>query len=503
MKRKIKKVLVANRGEIAVRIIRTLREMQIQSVAVYSEADKKALHVRFADEAYLIGPPPSSESYLRIDKLTDIARKSHCDAIHPGYGFLAENADFAKAVRDSGLIFIGPDHKSIELMGSKTESRRAMEKAGLPVVPGLKKPVKDEEELMSFAKEIGYPLLLKADLGGGGKGMRLIKNENELIPSYRMASSEALSSFGDPSIYIEKYIEEPHHIEVQILMDEAGNAVYLGERECSIQRRYQKVIEETPSPFLDEETRKKMCEMAVSAIKKIGYLNAGTIELIVDKDKNFYFLEMNTRLQVEHPITEMVTGIDIVKCQIEIAEGKNIPFSQQDINPRGASIECRIYAEDPDNDFAPSPGKILRLQSPEGGIGIRNDSGVYEGFEVPIFYDPLISKLVSWGRDRMEAIQRMKRALLEYHIVGIKTTIPFFIRVLQHPDFVNGNYNTHFIEKLEKEEEKKVEETIEDLSAVVAYIKMEEKTKAGPPENRKTTNRWKTMGLWYNFLNRL
>lgn len=500
--RKIRKVLVANRGEIAVRIMKTLREMEIKIVAVYSEADKKALHVRFADEAYPIGPSPSSESYLRIDKLIDVAKKSGCDAIHPGYGFLAENADFAKAVRDSGLIFIGPDHKSIELMGSKTESRKAMEDAGLPVVPGLKRPLKDEQELVKFAREIGYPLLLKADLGGGGKGMRLIKSEEELIPSYKLATSEALSSFGNPSVYIEKYIEEPHHIEIQILVDELGNAVYLGERECSIQRRYQKVVEETPSPFIDDKTRKRMGEMAVSAIKKVGYLNAGTIEFIVDKDKNFYFLEMNTRLQVEHPITEMVTGIDLVRCQVDIAEGKPLPFSQEDINPRGSALECRIYAEDPDNDFAPCPGKILRLQNPEGGIGVRIDSGVYEGFEVPIFYDPLIAKLITWGNDRIEAIHRMRRALLEYHIVGIKTTIPFFIRVLQHPDFISGNYNTHFIEKLEKEE-KKIDETLEAFSAIVAYLKMEEKSKDSVSLSRKVTNSWKMMGLWFNFLNRL
>jgi len=500
--RKIKKVLVANRGEIAVRIMRTLREMGIKIVAVYSDADMKALHVRFADEAYHIGPSPSSESYLRIDKLIDVAKKSCCDAIHPGYGFLAENSEFAKAVRDSGLIFIGPDPRSIELMGSKTESRKAMEGAGLPVVPGLKRPVKDEKELLEFAKNIGYPLLLKADLGGGGKGMRLIKNEEELIPSYRLASSEALSSFGDPSIYIEKYIEEPHHIEVQILVDEFGNAVYLGERECSIQRRYQKVMEETPSPFIDDKIRKKMGEMAVSAIKKIGYLNAGTIEFIVDKDKNFYFLEMNTRLQVEHPVTEMVTGIDLVKCQIEIAEGKPIPFSQDDIKPRGSSIECRIYAEDPDNDFAPCPGKILRLQNPEGGLGVRIDSGVYEGFEVPIFYDPLIAKLVTWGSQRIEAINRMRRALLEYHIVGIKTTIPFFLRVLKHPDFIKGNYNTHFIDRLEKEEQR-IDQIVEDLSAIVAFVKMEEKSKNTISEGKNIGNRWKMMGLWFNFLNRL
>lgn len=500
--RKIKKVLVANRGEIAVRIMRTLREMEIKSVAVYSEADSKALHVRFADEAYPIGPSPSAESYLRIEKIIDVAKKSKCDAIHPGYGFLAENSEFAKAVRNSGLIFIGPDPESIELMGSKTESRKAMESAGLPVVPGLKEPVKNEEELIKFAREIGYPLLLKADLGGGGKGMRLIRNEEELIPSYKLATSEALSSFGDSSIYIEKYIEEPHHIEIQILVDQFGNAVYLGERECSIQRRYQKVIEETPSPFIDDEVRRKMGEMAVSAIKKVGYLNAGTIEFIVDKDKNFYFLEMNTRLQVEHPITEMVTGIDLVRCQIEIAEGNPLPFTQDEIKPRGSAIECRIYAEDPDNNFAPCPGKILKLQNPEGGIGVRVDSGVYEGFEVPIFYDPLIAKLVTWGMNRKEAIERMKRALLEYHIVGIKTTIPFFLRILHHPDFIKGNYNTHFIEKLEKEEEKP-DVIVEDLSAIIAYLKMEEKAKNSLPQGTKLTNRWKMMGLWYNFLNRL
>lgn len=497
----IDKVLIANRGEIAVRIIRTLREMGIKSVAIYSEADRTALHVRMADGAYYVGPSPSSESYLNMEKIIKIAKDSGCQAIHPGYGFLAENSEFGRLVEEDGLIFIGPHHESIFLMGSKTEARKTMKDLGVPVVPGTLYPAKDVEELIQEAEKLGYPVLLKADLGGGGKGMRFAKNIDELNSFYELSRSEALSSFGDPSIYIEKYIHEPHHIEVQILGDNYGNVIYLGERECSIQRRYQKVVEETPSPFLDSESRRRMGEIAAEAARKLRYRSAGTMEFIVDKDKNFYFLEMNTRLQVEHPITEMVTGIDLVKCQVEIAAGKPLQFTQECINPKGCSIECRIYAEDPDNDFVPSPGKVLAIQNPSG-FGIRDDCGVYEGYEIPIFYDPLISKLISWGNDRKEAIGRMLRALSEYYIIGVKTTIPFFEMILKHPDFIEGNYNTHFIEKLAMEREE-FEET-RKIAVIAAGLKdIMEKSEIMQQDDKKFSSPWKTIGRWLYFQNRL
>lgn len=447
--KKIKKILIANRGEIAVRIIRAIREMELSPVVVYSDADKLSLPVKLADEAYYIGESPSSQSYLVGDKIIDAAKRSGADAIHPGYGFLAENAEFAKLVEDSGIIFIGPEPDAIIKMGSKTRSREIMKAAGVPVVPGTTSAIKNTKDLLETANEVGLPILLKASAGGGGKGMRKVEKLEELEESFERASSEALSSFGNPDVYIEKYIEEPHHIEIQILADNFGNTIYLGERECSVQRRYQKIIEETPSPFIDDDVRKKMGDIAVMAAKAVNYRNAGTVEFIVDEDKNFYFLEMNTRLQVEHPITEMVTGIDLVKEQIRIASGEKLSFTQNDIIPRGSSIECRIYAEDPFNNFAPSPGKIIEYVSPAGGIGVRDDSGVYEGFEVPIFYDPLISKLVTWGRDREEAINRMKRALYEYRIAGIKTSIPYFLQIFENEEFLSGNYTTSLIERIE------------------------------------------------------
>lgn len=496
---KIKKILIANRGEIAVRIIRAIREMELSPIIVYSDADELSLAVKLADEAYYIGESPSSKSYLLMDKIIEVAKKSKADAIHPGYGFLAENAEFAKKVETEGIIFIGPSPEAITQMGSKTISRDIMKRAGIPVVPGTVEPIKDFDVLENIANEMGYPVLLKASAGGGGKGMRKVLKKDELKKSFKLSSSEALSSFGDSSVYLEKYIEEPHHIEIQILADKLGNTVHLGERECSVQRRYQKIIEETPSPFINDQTRQKMGEIAIKAAKAVNYINAGTVEFIVDKDFNFYFLEMNTRLQVEHPITEMVTGIDLVKEQIRIAEGKKLSFTQDDIIPRGSSIECRIYAEDPFNNFAPSPGRIIEYVPPAGGIGIRDDSGVYEGYEVPVHYDPLISKLVTWGRDRTEAINRMKRALFEYRIAGIKTSIPYFLQIFENEEFLSGNYTTNLIERIES---KKVEisEEIELVALFASGIRELNGKKIQYDESESSDNlkNWKLFGRMKN-----
>ena len=440
-----KKILVANRGEIAVRVLRACRELEIPNATVYSEADRPSLHVRFADEAYCIGPAASKESYLRIDKIIEVAKKCGADAIHPGYGFLAENAAFAEACEKGKITFIGPPSSAIKALGSKTSARQFALKAKVPVVPGLKEALKNDQEAFKVAKEIGFPLLIKAAAGGGGKGMRVVHEEKEMESALRAAKSEALSSFGDDTIYIEKYIQNPRHVEMQILADKSGNCIYLGERECSIQRRHQKVIEEAPSPIITPKMRKAMGEAAVKAALSAGYVNAGTVEFLVDKDLNFYFLEINTRLQVEHPVTEMVTGLDLVKEQIFIAAGEKLRHRQEDITIKGHAIECRIYAEDPYNNFLPSPGKIICYRAP-GGPGVRDDSGVYEGYTVPIYYDPMISKLVAWGSDRTEAIERMTRALKEYVIKGIKTTIPFHERVMEKLDFKAGRIDTTFID---------------------------------------------------------
>jgi len=497
--KKIKKILIANRGEIAVRIIRAIREMELSPIVVYSDADELSLAVKLSDEAYYIGKSPSSESYLVMDKIIEVAKKSKADAIHPGYGFLAENAEFARRVEKEGIIFIGPSPEAIINMGSKTLSRDIMKKAGIPVVPGTVDPITDIEDLKKTATEIGYPVLLKASAGGGGKGMRKVYKEEELEKSFRLSSSEALSSFGDAAVYVEKFIEEPHHVEIQVLADKHGNTVHLGERECSVQRRYQKIIEETPSPFINDETRNKMGEIAVKAARAVNYSNAGTVEFIVDKNFNFYFLEMNTRLQVEHPITEMVTGIDLVKEQILIAEGQKLSFKQEDIQPRGSSIECRIYAENPFNNFAPSPGKIIEYVQPAGGIGIRDDSGVYEGFEVPIHYDPLISKLVTWGRDRTEAINRMKRALFEYRIAGIKTSIPYFLQIFENEEFLSGNYTTNLIERIESKKEE-ISEEDELIALFVSGLReMNKKTnECVTTENSDNIKNWKLQGRMKN-----
>lgn len=442
----INKILVANRGEIAVRVMRSCREMDIFTVAVYSDADGGAMHVRYADEAYHIGPAPSNESYLNIDKIIEVAKKSGADAIHPGYGFLSENADFSDRCKQEGIIFIGPSGDSIRTMGDKITARKTMIKAGVPVVPGTTEPILDENEAMKVIREIGLPVMIKASAGGGGKGMRLVKEENEVLNAIRAARSEALSAFGNDAVYIEKYIESPHHIEFQILADNHGNMIHLFERECSVQRRHQKVVEETPSPLLTPKVREEMGEVAVTAAKAAGYSGAGTIEFIVDENLHYYFLEMNTRLQVEHPITERVVGVDLVKEQIRVANNEVLSLKQDDLKQKGHAIECRIYAEDPDRNFMPSPGIIKHITEPHG-LGVRCDGYVYEGYEIPLYYDPLISKLICWGNTRDEAIARMKRALYEYKITGVKNSIRLLVKIMDTPDFKEGKYNTNFIEK--------------------------------------------------------
>ena len=472
----IKKVLVANRGEIAMRIFRTCRVMNLPTVAIYTHVDRGALHVRYAEEAYCISENESDTSYLKPEAIINIAKKTGA-AIHPGYGFLSENADFVRRCEEEKVIFIGPSSEIIAKMGVKTEARKIMQEAGVPIVPGTTDPVSGIEEAGAKSKEIGYPVMLKALAGGGGKGMRLVRKEEDLSAAFRMSSSEAANSFGNDAIYIEKYIENPHHIEVQVLGDKYGNVIHLFERECSIQRRNQKVIEEAPSPFVKEETRKKMLEIAVAACKKIGYYSAGTLEFMMDKDQNFYFLEMNTRLQVEHPVTEECTGVDLVRDMILVAGGTPLPYKQEDIEFRGAAIECRIYAEDPENNFMPSPGIIRVREAPEGR-NVRLDSAAYAGFEVSLHYDPMIAKLCIWGRNRESAISNMKRALREYKILGIKTTIPFHLRVLQNNTFLKGNYDTTFIDtKFDKEELKRRQNNDPTVAIIAAALKHFEQEK--------------------------
>ncbi len=441
-----KRILIANRGEIAVRIIRACREMGIESVVVFSDVDRRALHVRKADYAYHIGAATASESYLNIDKILDVARRSGSEAIHPGYGFLSENAKFARACKGAGVKFIGPTAESMEMMGSKTRARQSMKRAGVPFVPGSEHGL-EFDAIERMAEQIGYPVMLKAAAGGGGKGMRMVSLPGDLRSAYDAARSEAQRSFGDNEVYIEKFIVNPRHVEMQILGDEHGNVVYLGERECSIQRRHQKVLEESPSPIVDEDMRRRMGEVAVRVAKAANYQNAGTVEFLVDEQRNFYFLEMNTRLQVEHPVTEFVTGFDLVHLQLRIASGEKLPFTQDEVKLRGHAIECRIYAEDPDNHFFPSPGQITRLISPSGP-GIRRDSGMYEGWTVPIDYDPLLAKLVGYGETRDDAINRLLRALYEYFVGGIKTNISLFRRILLDPDFRAGTVDTGFLDRL-------------------------------------------------------
>ncbi|MFZ5596581.1 MAG: acetyl-CoA carboxylase biotin carboxylase subunit [Bacillota bacterium] len=441
-----KKILVANRGEIALRIIRACREMGISSVAVYSEADKESLHVKTADQAVCIGPDRPDQSYLNINNIVSAAIISGADAIHPGYGFLSENTEFASLIEEQGITFIGPPPDAIARMGDKAVAKETVIRAGVPVVPGSDGVVKDLDSALATAGDIGFPVLIKASAGGGGRGMRVAHGPSDFIKAVKTAQSESKAAFGRSEVYIEKYVDEPRHIEIQVIADKFGNTVYLGERDCSIQRRNQKVIEEAPSTAIDEETRKKMGEMAVSAARSVGYYSTGTVEFLLDKNKNFYFIEMNTRIQVEHPITEMITGIDLVKEQIAIAAGEKLSISQEDVNIRGWAIECRINAEDPSRNFAPSPGTISRYSVP-GGPGIRVDSAAYQGWKVPQHYDSLIGKLIAWGRDRDEAIARMRRALDEYIIEGVATTIPFHKKVLDNAFFRRGEIYTNFIQR--------------------------------------------------------
>jgi len=474
-----RKVLVANRGEIAVRIIRALREAGIASVAVYSDADRASLAVQMAGEAVYLGPAPASESYLRIDRILEAARSRGVDAVHPGYGFLSENADFAEACARAGVTFIGPSAAAIRRMGSKTDARKLAIAAGAPVVPGTESAIADLSEARLVARKLGYPVLLKASAGGGGKGMRRVNGENELEAAVRDASSEASRAFNNGAVYLEKLVLEPRHIEIQVLGDQHGHMIHLGERECSIQRRHQKVVEECPSPVMLEypELRERMGEAALKIARAAGYTNAGTVEFLVDPERNFYFLEMNTRLQVEHPVTELVTGLDLVHWQLKIAAGERLTLTQKDIRWNGSAIECRIYAEDPDHDFLPSPGRILRLKEPSGP-GVRLDSGVYEGWQVPLDYDPLLAKLAAWATDRETAIQRMHRALNEYIIGGIRTNLSFFHEVLDDVRFRNGTLSTAFLDsffKHRKSQGRDVEE--EAVAALVAVLYQKRKPK--------------------------
>ncbi len=467
-----KKILIANRGEIAVRIMRTAREMGIETVAIYHQTDKLMPFVQYADYAFELKSDTPKSAYLDIEQIIDIAKKSGSEAIHPGYGFLSERAEFSKAVNDAGIKFIGPLASSIEMMGSKTGARQLMAKAGVPIVPGTKERINSVERAKEIANEIGYPILLKAAAGGGGKGMRKVFSEIELESAFEGASREALKSFGDDSVYIEKFIENPKHIEIQVLADEWGNYIYLGERDCSIQRRHQKVIEEAPSTVLDDNLRQKMGEVAINAAKACNYFNAGTIEFLLDKNKNFYFLEMNTRLQVEHPVTELITGINLVKEQIKIAYGEKLSYTQDDIKLNGYAIECRIYAEDPFNNFLPDIGKISYYRQP-AGYGVRVDSGVETGSEISMHFDPMISKLITWGKDRTEALNRMEMALTNYRIKGVRTIIPFLLAVMQHPEFRYGYFDTGFIENSFNFEvlEKMRAEYEEIVAAIAAYGK--------------------------------
>jgi acetyl-CoA carboxylase biotin carboxylase subunit len=487
------KLLVANRGEIAVRVIRACRELGIRSVAVYSEADADALHVRLADEALPIGPAPSRESYLRTSRVLEAARTSGAEAIHPGYGFLAENASFARACEEAGIVFVGPRSATIELMGEKTSARREAVAAGIPVVPGTLEPVSGIDEITGTAAKLGYPVMLKAAAGGGGKGLRLVAVPEDLAPALARARSEAKGAFGDESVYLEKAIVRPRHVEIQVLADQHGNAVHLFERECSIQRRHQKLVEESPSPLVTKELREHMGALALSLVRRVGYVNAGTLEFLVDAERQPYFLEMNTRLQVEHPVTEMTTGIDLVKMQIRVAQGELLPFGQADLAQRGHAIECRVYAEDPEAGFLPCPGRITALRVP-GGPGVRDDSGVYAGATVPIDYDPLVSKLVAWAETRDAAIARMRRAIAEYRVVGIRTTLPFFDRVLRDPGFVAGEFDTSFVATLVARGDARAERPAE-LAVIAAAIRAYEERRR--PRTRATApaaSAWRAAG---------
>ena len=494
-RRRIQRILVANRGEIALRVIRACQQLGIQTVAVYSEVDRNAPHVRYANEAYPIGPAPASASYLVIDKLIDVAKRSGAEAVHPGYGFLAERADFAQACLEAGLVFVGPSPEAIRVMGDKLTARQTVMAAGVPVVPGTE-PGLDDDELIAAAPEVGYPLLVKASAGGGGKGMRPVHQPEQLAGALAAARREALAAFGDGTIYLERMIAESRHIEMQVLADMDGNCIHLGERECSLQRRHQKVIEESPSFVVDPEMRKRMGEVAIAAARSVNYTNAGTIEFLVDKNRNFYFLEMNTRVQVEHPVTELVTGVDIVQEQLRIARGRRLRWSQEDIKVRGWAIECRINAEDPYNDYLPSTGTITTIRLPTGP-GVRVDSGVYPGYEVTPYYDPLISKLICYGETRAEAVLRMRRALEEYRIMGVKTNIPFHQHMIDSHRFLSGQFDTKFVEDRFSMSEREAPDTLEAaiVATLVAHRQSQQASQIVAPGDRDTSN-WKWLSRW-------
>jgi len=495
------KILIANRGEIAVRVIRACREMGIQTVAIYSDVDREALHVRYADEAYHCGPPPARESYLVMERVLEIAKRCGADGIHPGYGFLAENGDFADLCEKQGIVFIGPSGEVMRRMGDKVTARRTMQKAGVPIVPGTTKALSDEEAV-AFSAEIGLPVMVKASAGGGGKGMRLVREHDELAQALARARSEAEASFGDDSIYVEKFVEEPRHIEIQLLADTHGNTIHLGERECSIQRRHQKVVEEAPGNGISPELRERMGKAAVAAAEAVGYVGAGTCEFLVDKHGDFFFLEMNTRVQVEHAITEAITGIDIVKAMIRAAAGEPLGVAQEDVRISGHAIEARIYAEDPDRNFAPSPGEVVVYRPPDG-IGVRVDSGVYQGATVTVHYDPMVAKLIAWGANRDEAIQRTLRALSEFAVKGIKTSISFHQKLMRHPVFVKGCYDTGFIDE-HMDGGKGGDSGVEDgavrrvacmVAAIAAYERDKDRaSRASAPSSARGGDRWKTHG---------
>ena len=495
MKKLFKKILIANRGEIALRIIRACHEYGIKAVAVFSDPDHEALHVLNADEAYHIGAGPANESYLLKERIIAIAKETGCEAVHPGYGFLAENSVFAKMCEDAGLIFIGPGYKAMRDMGDKTRARQKVGKAGVPIIPGMDKGVIRFLEMKESARKMGYPVLIKAAMGGGGKGMRICRDESELKSGFELCSKEAQSSFGDPKLYIERYLEKPRHIEFQILADSFGKTIHLGERECSIQRRHQKLIEEAPSVVIDEKLRKTMGEAAVAAAEAVGYVNAGTIEFLLDANGHFYFLEMNTRLQVEHPVTELITGIDLVYEQLKIAAGMKLDLDQDKIDRRGHAIECRIYAEDPEMGFLPSCGKIKKLIEPSGP-GIRLDGGVYQGYDVPVFYDPLIAKLLVWGTNRKMAIRRMVRALSEYRITGVKTTVGFLANVMTDKRFKSGNFDTHFIDEMEERKKIASDENVRAASivAALAFHLSNSNSRKNEKEMSSDVSLWKQAG---------
>ncbi|MDR1602515.1 MAG: acetyl-CoA carboxylase biotin carboxylase subunit [Tannerella sp.] len=497
---KIKKILVANRGEIAVRIMRSCKEMGIGTVAVFSQADRTAKHVWYADEAYCIGGAASKDSYLKIETIIEVAKSAGVDAIHPGCGFLSENSHFVRRCNQEGIIFIGPSSQTMDMMGDKISARKQMIKAGVPVVPGTEKGLRSVDEAIEACRQTGFPAMLKASMGGGGKGIRLVCNENEVREAFLNAKSEALSSFGDDTVYVEKFVEEPHHIEFQILGDTHGNIIHLCERECSIQRRNQKIVEESPSPFMTPELRQAMGEKAVMAAKAVSYIGAGTIEFLVDKHRDFFFLEMNTRLQVEHPITEAVVGVDLVKEQIKIAEGQALTLKQDDVRQRGHAIELRICAEDAEMNFMPSPGTIKKMIEPSG-MGVRVDGYVYEGYEIPVYYDPMISKLIVWAINREYAIERLHRVLYEYKITGIKTNINYLKGIIGVPGFIEGKYNTGFIathaEELKNGTVSENEDT-ENIALIAAYIDYIVNLEENRPDNKtdnRPTSRWRNFGL--------